>query len=175
MTDAHDLAVSAGVRPCGDGQFFGKGWWINHQTVIARGGEWGNKFREKSLTVVLDLVRLTVHQFWGANNFSTESLTDGLVTEADAKQRDATGKMFHAIDADASFVWSARSRGNQDSCRRHLVNLFHRNFVISEHTHVDIAVNFAQTLDKIVREGIVVIDHNDHGGIFAREVNGEIL
>ena len=78
VTKAHDDAV---VGFGGDGEFAGQRFPFDNERMIARGGERVGKLTENIFAVVMDLARLAVEKFRGANDLSAEGRANGLVAE----------------------------------------------------------------------------------------------
>ena len=109
-----------------------------------------------------DLGSLAVHHALGANHVSPVRLTDCLVAQADAEDRDGRSPVSNRFDAHAGLFGRARSGRQHDRRWRELANLVDADRVIPSHD--DFRAQFAEILDEVVREGVVVVDHEKHGG-----------
>ena len=45
------------------------------------------------------------------------------------------------------------------------LDLLGADLVVSHHLEVDMRIDLAQTLDEVIREGIVIVDQDDHGRV----------
>ncbi len=129
------------------------------------------------LTIVLNRTGFAVHQMPGANYLPAEGRTNGLVSKANSEQRHfililililitilAPGrKMANQFDADAGFLRSAWSGGDDNSLGVHRLDLLNANFVIA--ANLDLSAEFAQVLDKVVGKRIVIVEDEDHVSI----------
>jgi hypothetical protein len=75
--------------------------------------------------------------------------------------------MADQFDADASFLRSAGSGRNHYALRVHCLDLADGHFVVA--ANLDFSAQFAQILDEVVSERIVVIEDEDHAFIVAAE------
>src|SRR4051812_19690962 len=110
MTQAHDDPV---LRLSSDLE---RGRHLrHHEGVIARCGKPLWQPFEQPFTVVKNFTDLAVHQGWGADNFATEHLTDGLMAEADSE--DGRGLMEPAdnVLGDPGFGGNSGARRNHDT------------------------------------------------------------
>src|SRR5208337_4953175 len=73
--------------------------------------------------------------------------------------------MADQFDADAGFLGSAWSRRNDDALGVHRLDLADRHFVVA--ANLDLGAQFAEVLDEVVSERIVVIEDEDHEFIVA--------
>src|ERR1700692_1684331 len=68
--------------------------------------------------------------------------------------------MTDQFDANACFLRSAWPGRNHDSVRAHGLNFFERHLVVA--ANLDLRAQFAQVLDEVISERIVVIEDEDH-------------
>src|SRR5439155_15427577 len=158
MPHTHDDAV-IGLR--GDRKLAGQGFALDDQGMIASRGKGIREFPKDILTVVMNLARLAVEKFRRANHFSTERRTDRLVSEANAKDREFSGKPPNQLDADSRVLWCAWSRRNHDAFGLAARNFLHGNLVVA--MHFDIAAQLAEILRQVIRKRVVVIEQKNHG------------
>ena len=78
--------------------------------------------------------------------------------------------MADQFDADAGFLRSAGSGRNDDALGVHRLDLSDGHFVVA--ANLDFGAQFAQVLDEVVSERIVVVEDEDHGFIVAVERQG---
>src|SRR5262249_22531286 len=116
---------------------------------------------ENRLAVMLNLAGLAVHQMAGTHNLAAERGADGLMSQADAKQRDFSGEVTNQSDADPGLVWSARTRGDYDSFRGEFCNLAYSCLVIAGDDYL--RTQLSQILHQVVGKRIVVIQDKNHG------------
>jgi len=119
---------------------------------------------------VLDRAGLPMHQILRAYHFTAKSRTNGLMSQADAEQRNLPGKVANQIDADSRVLRSARTGRNQDAFRPHCLDFADADLVIA--THLDLRAQFAEVLDEVVSERVVVVEDEDHALILADEKIG---
>src|SRR3954447_5913732 len=136
--------------------------FVHDQRVIARHGQRVGQPGEDALAVVRDLRRLAVDGLM-ADHPAAEGLAHRLVAEADAERPDAgLGEAAHDLDRDPRLVGGARA-GRDDrpviAAREQLVD---RGHVVAH--DVQIRPQFAQVLDEVVGERVVVVDHQDPHG-----------
>ena len=83
--------------------------------------------------------------------------------------------MADQFDADAGFLRSAGSGRNHDALGMHRLDLSDGHLVVA--AHLDLGAQFAQVLDQVVSERIVVVEDEDHGFIVAvkRRIKGPPL
>ena len=94
VTDSHDLIV---LGCCGDFEALRNSVTLDNQRVVAGGGESLRHFLEKIFSIVADARGLAMHQSTGTDNFSAKRLSNGLMTEAYAQQRDFSGPSFDRL------------------------------------------------------------------------------
>ncbi len=118
---------------------------------------------EEALPVVLQGGGLAVHQLLRGDDLPAEGLGDGLVSEADAQDRDLARETFDRRKGDARRIGVARARPEDDRGGLHRLDLVERGGVVLDDLHV--RAQHPQFLDDVVGEGVVVIDKKDHGGV----------
>src|SRR4029077_20677924 len=109
MAHAHDDAV---IGFGGDGQLAGKGFALDDERVVARGGERVGELAENVFAVVVYLAGLAVEKFRSANDFASERRADGLMTQADTENREFPGQAANQIDANSGVLRRAGARRN---------------------------------------------------------------
>jgi len=119
---------------------------------------------------VVDAAGLAMHQVRCANDLAAHGLADGLVTEADAEQRRRRSEAVDQAQANPGFVRGTRPRRQHDGFRRHLLDLVERDLVVADHGRV--GAQFAQEVDEIVGEAVVVIDDEEFHRLFLNEGTG---
>src|SRR6478672_1174868 len=136
--------------------------------MIASRVEGIRQLPENRPSVVLDAGRLAVHKALGSHNLASKCHSQRLVAETDTEYRQASREMLDHLDGDASFIGGARSRGDDDAVGLQRLDLLHRYLVVP--VDPDIFAQLPEVLDEVVGKGIVIIDHQQHGG-FCRYSN----
>ena len=101
-----------------------------------------------------------VHQVMGADHLAAKRFTDGLMAEAHTEYRRLTGHVANEGDEDAGFAWGARTGREQNAVRPESLDFLDCQFVVA--AHHDLRTQFAQVLNEVVGEGIVVVENEDH-------------
>src|SRR5574337_1920835 len=128
--------------------------------MVARRLKGVREARKDSLTVMVDRRGLAVHQASRPHDPAAKCGTDALMAEADAKDRDLSGKLTDEVATDAGFLRGLRSRRDYNLIGMKRFDLLQRNLVVPEDARA--FAELAQVLDQIIGEGIVVIDDNQH-------------
>ncbi len=104
VAQAHDRAVVGlgGNLKCARQRFA-----LHDQRVVARGRERLIEAKENSFAVMLNLAGFAVHYFWRANHAPAKRCADGLMSQANAKNRNLARE---ALDT------AARSRPPRSAC-----------------------------------------------------------
>ena len=168
VPQAHDDSRPVSVvSPGADFEIAGQAVFGDDQRVIAGCRHRRRQAAKDGFAVVLDLAGFAVHQVLRANHLASESCANGLVSEANSEQRHLAREMADQFDADAGFLRSAGSGRNDNALGLHRVNLFDRHFVVA--ANLNLGAQFANVLDEVVSERIVVIENEDHAFIVAAE------
>jgi len=98
-----------------------------------------------------------VHETLGTVHFAAEDGAEGLMSETDTEYGNLAIEVFDGVGGNAvvfeRFAWSWRD----DEVRRiEGDELVHRDLVIAE--NFDVRAEFAEVLDEVVGEGVVVVD-----------------
>src|SRR5437667_458480 len=96
-----------------------------------------------------------MHWFRCTNNTASVNLSDGLMTEADAKRWNTRAKMLDDLARDTGFVWSTGTWRDDDIGWLHLFDLVKCNLIIAFDLYL--CSQFTQVLIEIVCEAVVVI------------------
>src|SRR5688572_4655924 len=132
----------------------------HHQRMVSSRGETLRQAFEDGLRIVKDRTRLAMHERGSSNDLSTEDFTDGLVAKADSEDRDALMETLDHVFGNAGIVRSARARRNDNVRRLERLDLIESYAIVAE--HAQLVSHLTQVLHKVVGEGIVVINHDDH-------------
>ena len=134
--------------------------------MIASGGKGVGESAENTSAIVMDLGSFAVHDPSGAHNFSTENLTDRLMTKTNSQDREASGEMFDDFHGDPGFFGSPGTGRDQDLPWLKFFDLFEGNGVIAVNGHC--RSQFSQILDEIIGKRVIIIDHQQHDIIITR-------
>src|SRR5258708_24596769 len=104
---------------------------------------------------------LAMHYLLCAHHFAPTRLADRLMSEANAEDGHASGGWLDQRQADTRFVGRARPGGDDDVRGFEFLNLIQGQIVIPE--NLQFRAKLAQILHQVVGEGVVVVDHQDHG------------
>jgi hypothetical protein len=108
-----------------------------------------------------DMADLAVHRDGSTDNFAAEGLPDRLLTKADAQHRDPSGRGdLHEVEANPGAVGVAGARGDYDPLRSQRDCLVNHDLVVA--THNDLGPQFAEKVEKIIGEAVVIIDQQEH-------------
>ena len=103
-----------------------------------------------------------MHEAIRPHDIATEDMADGLMTQADAEQRDGWPKTLDHGATDACLLRGAGAGGDADVVRAQLFDLIERDLIIAADFHD--GSHLAKVLDEVVGEGVVVIDDEEHAG-----------
>ena len=155
--EAHDFAFGGFG---GDFEAGRKGFAFDDEGVVAGGFEGAGEAGEDILAGVEDGGGFAVHEAGGADDFAAEDLADALVAEADSEDGDFSAEFADGVATDAGFGGGAGAGGDDDFFGGELGDVGGGNLVVALHEQV--GSEFAEILDEVVGEGIVVIDDEDH-------------
>ncbi|MNP53649.1 hypothetical protein D3C76_1481390 [compost metagenome] len=80
--------------------------------------------------------------------------------QTNTKDRNASLEMIDDCQANARFIWCTRTRRDQNMIRCQCLYACQINLVVAANFHR--LTQFTQILNKVVREGIVIIDNQYH-------------
>src|SRR4051812_32363970 len=92
------------------------------------------------------------------------------MAEADTEYRDAAPPTANRLDGDPGLCRRTGTRRNHDRRRLEGADLVDGNGVVT--TNVDIGAQLAQVLHKVVRERVVIVDHEKHWRLSADGIGG---
>src|SRR5271169_7242713 len=133
VAHTHDLAV---VGPCGEFQAVRHRIALNHQRVVARGGERAGQACEYAVAVMVYLRGLAVHQLPGVDDAPSESLAYALVAEAHAENGNLACETLDRLYRDTRLVRRAWAGRNHQMLRVQRGDLFGADFVVAMHHHI---------------------------------------
>src|SRR3569623_87101 len=162
VAHTHDLITLAALvlRPRGHLETGGQGRLFDDQRVIARRLERIRQPFEHAFIGMMDRRGLAVHHLPRAHHLAAEGLTDGLVTEPHAEQRNFPRKLADDLERYARLVGCARARRNDDVIGLEPCDRVDTNLIVAIHAHV--FAELGQVLHEVVGEGVVIIDHERH-------------
>ena len=134
----------------------GRSFCSTIERVVARGSHGHGQALKYGFIVVHDRAGFAVHEMSGPDDVSAERFADRLVAEAYSKHRNFTRKVADQIDADACLMRRAGAGRDNDLFRMHGLDLAHRDLVVA--ANLDVAAQFADVLDEVVGERIVVVE-----------------
>src|SRR5258708_9444850 len=111
VAQSHDGAGA--IFLCRPGTHFKLGWqafFFDDERVVASGRHRSRKTTKDALVIVRHCARLAVHQVGSANHSTAKSRADGLMSEANPKDRYFAGEMPDQVNTDASVLRRAWSR-----------------------------------------------------------------
>src|SRR2546422_5788369 len=103
---------------------------------------------------------LAVHHLPRAHHLAAEGLSDRLVAQAHAEQRDPTHHFFDQPQGNACFAGRTRTGRNDDVGGRLRLDLVDADLIVPENP--DRNTKLFQILHQVVGEGVVIVDHRDH-------------
>src|SRR5438132_13440824 len=104
--------------------------------MIARRSQGTLQTMEDPISAVRHLRELAVHDPRRANDPATERLSDRLMAEANAEDRNLTGETLDERHADPSLRGRARPGGDDDRLGRPGCDLLPRERIVAIHLHV---------------------------------------
>src|SRR5687768_12307534 len=128
VPDTHDLSL---VRLCRHLQAIGNRIALDHERMIARGGEGIGHVREQITAIVLNGRSLAVHHAVIYHHISAERVPDTLVAQTNAKERHVLAKATDDFIRKARFTRRAWPWGNEDAFRFQLTDLIERDLVVA--------------------------------------------
>ena len=133
---------------------------IDDERVIARRPERPVDAVEDTCAGLPDFGELAVHRNRRPDHAAAKSLADGLVAEADAKDRNVRGGALDQIEADAGLVgraWTGRQHDGVGVAREHVIDA---DLIIA--MDIDLRPQAAQVMDEVEGEAVIVVDQQDH-------------
>src|ERR1035437_3268562 len=117
---------------------------------------------EQITPIVIDARRLAMHGSGRSDYVAAIRLSDSLVTEAHPEGRNTVAERPNGFYGDPRLGWRTRA-GREDHRRRsHRGDLLDRYGVVAADD--DLGPKLAKVLDEVVRERVVVVDDEEHGG-----------
>ena len=111
----------------------------------------------------MDLRGLAVHEVGGRHHLAAEDLADALVAQAHAQDGEFGAKVADDIVAHAAFFGSAGAGADDQVRGVQRFDLFDADLVVAKNLDGGLRRNFAEGLDQVVGEAVVIIDEDQHG------------
>src|SRR5438477_6655628 len=124
--------------------------------MIARRGQGTLQTPEDPVPAVRHLRELAVHDPRRANDPAAERLSDRLMAEANAEDRNLTGEALDERHADPGLRGRARPGGDDDPLRLPGCDLLQRERIVAIHLYV--RAQPSRVLHDVVGEAVVVLD-----------------
>ena len=158
VANAHDVAVgSAG----GHFEIRRERRFVNNQAVVTREDVLLADGAEKSLAVQVNFFGDAVLDELGLHNLCAEGVTDGLVTEANAQNRELARKVLDGFHGDAGIFGAARARAHDKTARVEFFDVGDGAFAATEHADFFVS-DLGKRLVDVVSKRVVVVDDDDH-------------
>ena len=109
---------------------------------------------------MMDHRGLAVHEPRRTYDFSSEDLPDALMAEADAQYGRLAGHFADDVIGDARLIGGARARRDDYPVGLETGDFGRGRLVIAE--DLDLGPEFAQPLDEVIGERVVIVDDEDH-------------
>jgi len=113
MAQAHDKAVGFG----GNLELAGEPFLFHDQRMVTRGYEILRKFAKNGFAIVMDSAGFAVHQRRSAYHITSERVANGLMAEANSKDRDFPSELADDVDANARILRFAGAGRDHDPLR----------------------------------------------------------
>ena len=101
-----------------------------------------------------------MHEAFRVDDPRTERLRDGLVSEADAEERQLARERLDGGERDAGGVGVAGTGREDERLGLERPDAVHVDFVVAHHVHL--RAQSPEVLDEVVGERVVVVDHEYH-------------
>ena len=152
VAQAHDDAV----RFRGDFQIGRHRFFLNDQRVVARRHKILRQILEDRFVVVMNAAGFAVHDLRRADDLPPERVSDGLMAEAHAEDRNLPREAPDHVDANARIFRRAGPGRNHDALRLFCGNLVECNLVVA--MHFQLLAQLAEELREVISERIVVVE-----------------
>ena len=163
MPQAHDGAGAVFLG--GPGADFEFGWQIfffDDERVITRGRHRHGKSLKHCPVVMHHRAGFAVHEMSGTNHAAAEGFADGLMSQANAEDGNFSREVADEGDADSGLVRRAGARRDDDSLGLQGLHFVDGDLVVA--SHLNLCAQFADVLDQVVGERIVVVEYENHVG-----------
>src|SRR3569623_1116998 len=162
MAHAHDLVTLAAfvLRPRGHFQAMRQRGLLDDERMITRRLE---RFGPPLANPPIGMVEgrgLAAHHLTRVHYSAAEGLTDTLVAETHAKQRNFSGITADDVERHARLVGRTWARRDHDMVGSEAPDLIDADLIIAVHAHI--GAELAQILHQVVGERIIIVDHQQH-------------
>ena len=163
MPNPHNNPISVSVvHPSRNLQAIRQAFWQNDQRVVSGCNERILDAGKHTSIVVLNSIRLSMHQFWGSHDFAAKSLPNRLMPKANAQNGKFAVQLLDQRNANSRFGWRAGTRRQNDSLGLHGPNFINRYFIVPDCLNVQCRIDLSQSLHQVVSKRIVVINQEYH-------------
>src|SRR6266850_6281340 len=142
-----------------------EGMGLDHEGVVAHRGEGARNAVEQLVLIVHHGAGLAVHQAGRPDHLPAERLPDRLVAETDPEDRDLPCQGPDEGHEDAGLSGCLRARRQHDGGRLQRQHVRDLQRVVAVHDRL--LPQLAQVLDEVVRERVVVVEDEEHEGIYS--------
>ena len=157
VPQAHDFTL---LRLGGDLQTVRQRLAFDNERMVARGDVGRGDVFEQVLAVVCHGGRFAVHHAVVHDDLTAEGMTDALVAETNAHDRQLAGEVLDDVVGQAGFARGARAGGDEDALGAVGLDLLDGHLVVPVHEHV--GLQLAKVLDEVESERIVVVEDENH-------------
>lgn len=155
---SHDFTI---IRPGGDNQVVWQAGPIDGKAMIARGDKGIGHATEHTRIGMMYLACLAVHQGLGAHHLASKGLTNGLVAETNAEDRQVGWRMRDEVQTYPGVIRRAGPGRQQNALRSHPQSLFDTEGIIT--IDAGLRTQLVQIMNEVVGKAVIVIDDEDHG------------
>ena len=155
--ETHDFGFGGFGRDFEAGR---EGFAFDDEGVVAGGFEGAGETGEDILAGVQDGRGFAVHEARGADDVASVNLPDALMAEAHAEDGNFSTEMPNHIATDTGIGGRAGAGGDDYFFGRELLDVGNGNLVVA--FYKKLRTKFAEVLNEVVGERIVVIDDEDH-------------
>src|ERR1700756_569233 len=127
VAPAHDKAVGFGGNPERGGEPF----LFHDQRMVTRGYEILGQFAKNGFAIVMDSAGFAVHQRRSAYHITSERVANGLMAEANSKDRDFPRELADDVDANARILRFSGAGRDHDPLRFSVGNFVDSDLVIA--------------------------------------------
>lgn len=103
-----------------------------------------------------------MHQSWCGYDGCSKYLGETLMAETNSKDGDVRSKFCYDGAGDSGLPRGTWAWRNDDVGRVLCCNSIERDGIVAVYFHGNRRIEFTQSLDQIVSEGVVIIDDDDH-------------
>ena len=129
--------------------------------MVTRRGKGTRDVLKDGLSVVINLRSLSMHDSLSSDYASAKNFSDALVAQTDAQDGHLSAELSNDVIRNARLFWCAGAWRDHNPLWFEALDFGYRDLVIT----VDdgFRPEPPKVLDEIVGEGIIIIDHEQHG------------